>query len=225
MPIWARICANIQTLQCPFLTLWTEVSVPLEGQWTLLISGHFISFTYSITEAGRNLWRPPSATSPASSKDGTSRLLRALSSWDLSICKDGDTTKALGNLSRCSSTLTVKYFFLYLNEISCVSVWAHCPLPCHWAQGRRGWLRAHWAFSRLNNPSVGLFPCDRCSKQESAIAATFPNFHYVTDYLTSSDLTIQRDSQLSSTEGVCLSYCSSSASKVAIFNWETWKYY
>ena len=40
--------------------------------------------------------------------------------------KSGDSTRSLGNLLQCFVTLVVKVFFLHLNWIFCISVYAHC---------------------------------------------------------------------------------------------------
>ena len=95
-------------------------------------------------------WEGPlesNESKPCSGRVTHSKSPRTVSSWVLSISKDGDSTSPLVNLFQCSTTLTVKkVFFLCLNRISCVSVGAHCLWSCHWAPLRRAWLHSLYSF-------------------------------------------------------------------------------
>lgn len=64
-----RSPVSSQTL--PALQILSQSPLVLEGHWTRLLSEYFVSFMYSITEAGRNLWRPPTANPLL--KTGTAR--------------------------------------------------------------------------------------------------------------------------------------------------------
>lgn len=68
-------------------------------------------------KAGGHLWRTSSPT-PDQSRGSCSKLLRAVSTQDLSISMDGEYTAFLGNLIQCLNT-PQKSFFLYSNGYFC----------------------------------------------------------------------------------------------------------
>ncbi|KAK4824938.1 hypothetical protein QYF61_021558 [Mycteria americana] len=66
---------------------------------------------YRIAEVGRDLWSP--ALLCAQSRVNHSSLLRAMSSWDVNISKDGNSTTSLGNLFQCLITTMIRKKFLW----------------------------------------------------------------------------------------------------------------
>jgi len=67
------------------------------------------------------------------SKTTKSKLSMIVCRWLLIISKDGDTTISLGNLCRCSVTLTVKMSFLMFRcDLLCFSL---CPVSPVQSQG------------------------------------------------------------------------------------------
>lgn len=68
---------------------------------------------HRMVEAGRCLWRGPSPA-PCSGLGPLQQVLRAVSSWDFNISKDEDSGVLQDNLLQCSTTRTLKAFFLTL---------------------------------------------------------------------------------------------------------------
>lgn len=77
---------------------------------------------------------------PAQSRLTYNTLPRAVSRQVLITSKNGDCPASLGKLFHCLITLTVEYFFLSLNRISCISIFVHCFLSCHQILLRRLWF-------------------------------------------------------------------------------------
>lgn len=86
-------------------------------------------------EAGRDLWKSPNP--PAQSR---STLLRSVSSWALSICKNGYPTTSLGNLCQGSTIFTVRKVFPALQTD--FSVFQYVPIASCPVLGllKRVWL-------------------------------------------------------------------------------------
>lgn len=108
-------------------------------------------------EAGRELWKSPNP--PAQSR---STLLRSVSSWALSICKNGYPTTSLGNLCQGSTIFTVRKVFpdlqtdfsvfQYVPIASCPvlgllkRVWLCLLSPNSLTRNLYAWIRSYSAF-------------------------------------------------------------------------------
>lgn len=80
---------------------------------------------HRIVKAGRHLWRLSSPT-PMLRQNQIELATQDCVQSVLKNSKNGDIANSLGNMFHCSTTLTVKVFFLCLNWISLISVYAHC---------------------------------------------------------------------------------------------------
>lgn len=86
---------------------------------------------------------------PAQSKVSKSKLLRAISSQVLNICKH-DPTTSLSNLFKGLTILKVESFFFSLSGNSYILVCANCLWSCHWTPLRKIWFH-------LLSPSPKVF--------------------------------------------------------------------
>lgn len=148
---------------------------------------HCCSQSQRTVQVGRPHWRLLRPT--WCSKHGhVQQAARVVSCGGLNSSDDGDSKTSQQNLLQCSITLTVKYFLLCLNSVSCISVCAHCFLSWHYTPLKRCWLVftcscqvfvhigviLNFHFSRLNDSSSLSVFYVRCSN----LLMTFVTFFW-----------------------------------------------
>lgn len=116
------------------------------------LENHKSHSLFEVGKASGNHPIPP----PAQSQISYSRLLRYTPSWVLNISEYEDSPTSLGTLLQYLATFTVKKkkkkpFFYCSDQVSCVSVRAHCPFLFLGTTGRWTYLyilmRSPWAVS------------------------------------------------------------------------------